>query len=64
MVFEILTVTIKVTLPDGQVREKRSTVERGDLDWTAQQYSEVNDNAKVVIIHNNEVVATFPQESN
>ncbi|MNF39609.1 hypothetical protein D3C85_1443800 [compost metagenome] len=62
MVYEILTITVKVTYPDGSVKERRSTCERSDLDWAAQQYAEVNEATKVELIHNNEVLATYPKE--
>lgn len=62
MVFEILTITIKVTLPTGEVKEARSTAERNDIDWVAQSYAEVNEATKVEIFHNNELLSTYPKE--
>lgn len=62
MQFEILTIRIKLTKQDGQVLEDRSTAQRDDLQWVAQQFAEVNNAKLVEIYHNNELVAQYPEK--
>lgn len=61
MVFEILTIRIKLTQPGGSTQERNTTAQRDDLEWLARNYSEVN-NCKVEIYHNNELVAQYPEK--
>lgn len=61
MVFEILTIRIKLTQPGGSTQERTTTAQRDDLEWLARNYSEVN-NCKVEIFHNNELVAQYPEK--